>query len=93
MKVSGATGENDKIIYFDIRTDRGTRIGSCIPNLNPLGDDSEITLTDCERYATMWAAATDLLEALEVCILHVDSHFYPEEKLRAEEAIKKARGL
>jgi hypothetical protein len=36
------------------------------------------------------AAAPELLEALKEAIQHVDSHFYPELKMKCESAIKKA---
>lgn len=101
MKVTEATSKpygEGKVLYYDIRTDAGSSIGSAYHNENPFEGDEEITLEDAKKNATLWAAAPDLLEALEGILSDANSPDYEgafseASHLKAKEAIAKARGL
>ena len=102
MRVAQATdrpGGKGKLLFYEIRTNNDSYIGSAIPNACPLNGDSEITLDEAKKNALLWAAAPELLEALEAMM-----SVYPaggsgdaEDRHKAVEkakaAIKKAKGL
>lgn len=51
--------------HFEIRNDAGMNIGMAFPNEHPFDGCAPVTLKDAENNARLWAAAPDLLEALE----------------------------
>jgi len=97
MKVTEAINENGKLLYFEIRNDNGMQIGSTWANLVPFEGCEPVTLEDARKNAILWAAAPDMLEALEA-IRGIEAWINdgPMTELfqkKVYPAINKARGL